>query len=262
MKLRNKLYAIALVIFALIFSIALTLFVVKLTQYQEAEHFYEEIQNQYIKSVETILPKITSEPKGEKTAEIEPTKESLPIIVDFEALFQENQDIVGWLYCEGTPINYPVVRSSDNNYYLKRDLSGQYLVSGTLFTDYRNGTVGKDRNYIIFGHNMKNGSMFGTLHKYKEQSYREEHPTLYYFTPQATYRIETYAGFVVSTSSIIYMVNPPEKEFRTFLEKAKEKSTFDSNTEIKDDDFVITFSTCSYEFDGARYILIGKLVIV
>ena len=81
MKFRNKLYAIALVIFVLIFSFASTLFVVKLTQYQQAEHFYEEIKNRYIKSVETIPSKITSKPEGEKTAEIEPTKESLPIII-------------------------------------------------------------------------------------------------------------------------------------------------------------------------------------
>ncbi len=116
----------------------------------------------------------------------------------FEKLTAEYPDTVGWLYCEGTPINYPVVQSKDNLRYLRRLPDGRYNAAGSLFADYRCKEVAASGNYIIYGHNMKNGSMFGTLVRYKSQNYYDEHPTLYYLTPERTFRIELIAGFVTS----------------------------------------------------------------
>lgn len=250
MKRKSKLKIIFLVVCFLVFVISAVQIAITCLQYRDAEETYEEIQEKYMDTV----PKQTSEAEPETTP-----PEVLPIQVDFSSLLQDNSDVVGWLYSEETPINYPVVQSSDNSYYLRRDMNGKYLVSGTLFADYRNDLPGTDRNYIIFGHNMKNATMFGTILKYKEQEYYDEHPVLYYLTPEANYKIEVYAGCVVSTDECIYQPNPNEEELAIFLKKAGEKSGFRSDVVIKDTDTVVTLSTCSYEFDGARFVLVGKL---
>ena len=101
--------------------------------------------------------------------------------------------------------------------------------------------------------------MFSSLAKYKEQSYYDEHPVLYFLTPDGDYKIELYAGIVVGRDALIYVPNPDEKEFAEFLSNAKEKSTFSSEVEITENDTLITLSTCSYEYNHARNIVIGKL---
>ena len=102
------------------------------------------------------------------------TSEPLPIQVDFELLRKQNPDVFAWLYCPDTPINYPVVQASDNEYYLRRLLDGSYNFAGTLFMDYRNAVELSDWNSIIYGHNLKNDLMFGTLPKYKDKAYFDE----------------------------------------------------------------------------------------
>lgn len=260
MKGKSKLKNIILAVGLLVFVISAIQIAVTCLQYREADETYEKIQEKYMDTVPEQPPETEGAtiPAATETETV-PT-ETLPIQVDFDTLLQDNGDVVGWIYSEGTPINYPVVQASDNSYYLRRDMNGNYLVSGTVFLDYRCGLPGEDRNYVIFGHNMKNETMFGTLVKYKDSSYYAAHPVLYYLTPDVGYKIELYAGLVVSTDEVIYRVDLSEEEMSAFLEKAKEKSTFTSETVIEENDNLVTLSTCSYEFDGARYVLIGKLV--
>ena len=223
-------------------------------KYKEAEQLYEELQEEFVE----IKPMEDTE-LVETPEQTEPI-EAAPITVDFASLLEQNNDIVGWIYCSDTPINYPVVQAEDNDRYLRRDLNRKYLVSGTVFVDYRNGAIGEDANYIVYGHNMKDGSMFSSLAKYKEQSYYNEHLILYYLTPSGDYKIELYAGIVVKRDASIYVPNPDEAEFADFLRNAKDKSTFKSDVDITENDMLITLSTCSYEYDNARYIVIGKLI--
>lgn len=222
-------------------------------QYEAVAEHYEKLQDEFVET------KTTEETTPDKTTEPTEPIEVAPITIDFASLLEQNSDVVGWIYCQDTPINYPVVQAKDNDKYLRRDLSGKYLVSGTVFVDYRNGAIGEDANYIVYGHNMKDGTMFSSLSKYKEQSYYDEHPVLYFLTSTGDYKIELYAGIVVKRDALIYMPNPDEKGFAEFLSNAKEKSTFKSEVEITENDTLITLSTCSYEYNHARYIVIGKL---
>ena len=114
----------------------------------------------------------------------------MPIEVNFEVLKQKNSDIVGWIYLENSPINFPVVQGKDNDYYLRRLIDGTYNSAGTIFMDYRNDKNMNDWNTIIYGHNMKNSTMFGTLLNYKEQSYYDEHKIMYYITENKKYEVE------------------------------------------------------------------------
>lgn len=187
-------------------------------------------------------------------------RETPPIEVDFDVLLEKNEDIVGWLYSEDTPINLPVAQSNDNDYYLRRLIDGAGNNSGTLFVDYRNDRTFSDRNTIIYGHNMKNKEMFGTLRNYKEQSYFDEHPMMWLLTPDGDYKIELVAGYVTPTSSDVYSFEQSEEDVLAMVQQAVEKSTFHTDIEINPGDRFLTLSTCSYEYDNARYVLIGRMI--
>lgn len=213
--------------------------------YGKANSTYQEIQSQYLtENNQSSQDKIT-----------EPS-----IFVDFPALQAKNSDIVGWLYSPDTFVNYPVVKGKDNDWYLHRNLDNKYLASGTLFADCRNSVIGQDNNFIIYGHNMKNGTMFGSLKRYKNQTYYDEHPVMYFLTPDKKYKIELLAGLVVKRDDKIYSINENREAFFELVKEYKTKSTFVSNTVPSLEDTFITLSTCSYEFDNARYIVIGRLI--
>jgi sortase B len=185
-----------------------------------------------------------------------------PITIDFDSLNKRNNDVVGWLYCPDTVINYPVVQGEDNNQYLRRDLDGNYLRNGTLFADYRNTDLSDDENYIIYGHNMKNGTMFNALVKYKDQEYYDRHPVMYYLTPDGDYKLELFAGLVVRRDDGIYSANSWQEDKTEFLNEYLTRSTFRSEIAPSNNDVIVTLSTCSYEFDNARYVVIGRLIAI
>ena len=226
--------------------------------YNKANNTYEVIQDEYIATKEVESNSEATQGNDEQP----PKSTEPPIAIDFDALLNRNKDVIGWLYCPDTVINYPVVQGKNNDQYLRKDLDGKYLVSGTLFADYRNGALDEDANYIIYGHNMKNGTMFSPLAKYKQQSYYNQHPIMYYLTPDGNYKLELFAGLVVKRDDKIYLPNQSEEEFAELIEEYRAKSTFKSDIELEYNDTIVTLSTCSYEFDNARYIVIGRLIPV
>lgn len=181
--------------------------------------------------------------------------------MDFEGLAAVNPDIVGWIYSEGTPINYPVVQGEDNTYYLKHLFNGENNNTGSIFLDSRNQQDFSDRHMIIYGHHMQNNSMFSSLTKYKEQKYYEVHPVLYLLTPNRNYLIVVVAGYVASINDDAWIVAfNNDVNFQNWIDRTIEKSTFKSDTIPEVTDQIITLSTCSYEFNNARYVLIGVLI--
>lgn len=240
--MKRKIYLAIFIVFAITFIVSTAEVGITLYGYYQADKTYGDLQSRFVNGADRT------------------PGETAPISVDFEALLQENPDIIGWLYSENTPINYPVVQAEDNDYYLRRDLHGEYLRTGTLFADYRCSAVGTGQNHIIYGHNMKNASMFGTLLNYTEQDYYEEHPVLYYLTPDSDYKIELFSGFTANANSDIYRTEIGDTEaFEAFLQEITAKSTFTSAVTVNGDDHIVMLSTCSYEFNNARYVVFGKL---
>lgn len=127
-----------------------------------------------------------------------------PLKIDFKKLQKKNKDIIAWIYCEGTPINYPIVQGSNNEVYLHQLTNGSYNENGTLFLDCRCKSDFSDLNSIIYGHNMHSNAMFGSLDRYKHQKYYDNHPDIWMLTPNGNYVIELFAGFVTSDNSISY----------------------------------------------------------
>ena len=187
-------------------------------------------------------------------------KKNAPIQVDFDALKEQNGDIVAWIYCEDTPINYPVVQAEDNKYYLQRLFDGRSNSAGTLFVDYRNRADLSDWNWVVYGHNMNNGSMFACLPKYKDQAYFEAHPEMYLLTPGQDYVIRLFAGFVTPLDAELYdALSPDESKRMALVEEWISASDFDAGYRPAVENQMITLSTCTYEYSGARYVLIGTL---
>ena len=147
----------------------------KLSEYKAAQKSYEKMSEQYV-TAET--PAATTSPVSEADTSDE-EKETSPITVDFTQLLATNEDVCGWLYSKDTVINYPVAQGEDNNEYLHHLLDGTYNSSGTLFLDCECGPEFSGANSIIYGHNMKNGSMFNSLHSYSDQAYYDAHPVMY-----------------------------------------------------------------------------------
>lgn len=147
--MRKAVIVILILLLSGILVFASYMTVKEVREYKEAEQLYEELQEEFVET------NPTEGTKPDETAEQTEPIEVASITVDFTSLPEQNGDIVGWIYCPDTPINYPVVQAEDNDRYLRRDLNGKYLVSGTVFVDYRNGAIGEDSSYIVYGHNMK-----------------------------------------------------------------------------------------------------------
>ena len=203
--------------------------------------------------------------KGSMQTETEPfefadEKEQYVSPVSFEKLREINPDVVGWIYCENTEINYPIVQGEDNSYYLTHLFDGTKNSSGSIFMEKENASDFSDDNTILYGHRMKNGSMFACLEKYKEQQYYAEHPEMMLYTPTAAYRIKLFAGYVVDGGTASFPINfGSDAEQQDFVEDSKERSTFYSEIAPKQDEKLITLCTCTYEFENARYVVVGKL---
>jgi sortase B len=170
----------------------------------------------------------------------------------------QNEDVVGWLYSADTPINYPILRGGSNDEYLHTLLNGKYNKAGSLFADYRmEDTLEEAYNYIIYGHNMKNDTMFGTLTEYKKQAYYEAHREIYLLTPDKSYRLKPYSGFVTKAGSeIIYKLDHNWTSLERYMLTIKDRSTFKNDLEYINGQLVVTLSTCAYDYDDARYVLV------
>lgn len=193
----------------------------------------------------------------ENTSDELPTK--VPITVDWDKLKAINPHVVGYIYCEGTKINYPVLQGDDNDQYLHHLTDGTYNYSGSIFMDCDADPDLSDKRTLIYGHHMKNGSMFAALHQYRDQRFYKAHKYMWYLTPDTSYRLDLIAGYVAKPTDSIYQKDfENQKELEEFLSESRMKSDFKSKTpHLKDlPEHVIILSTCAYEYKDARYIVI------
>lgn len=232
------------------------------SEYARGTEAYEDLADRYTFKMETVQG-TEADPEAGPGADGESrdpeTEPDTWISVDFQALKEVCGDVTAWIYCPGTKINYPVVQGEDNEYYLHRLMNGEYNLGGTLFMDFRNSADFSDWNTVIYGHNMKNGSMFGAVPDYMEQEFYEEHPVWYLFTEECDYRIELAGGYVTPADSDSYSFPRTAEEKAALAEKAVRSSSFRSDVEVQAEDRLITLSTCVYDYENARYVLVGVL---
>ncbi len=189
--------------------------------------------------------------------------EGLPLLsVDFEALKNRNSDVLGWLYGQHDGwVSLPVVQGTNNSYYLHRLLDGSYNFAGTLFVDYRNKFLEDDISYI-YGHHMKNDSMFGRLDDYDSYEYYQANPVFRFYTPDAVYDFYVVAAVRTTTREELFLTFQDEEQFMEKVESFRERSAYRTDVDVQYGDKLVCLYTCAYHVDDGRYFLICKAVRV
>lgn len=227
-------------------------------EYKKGTSQYEDLAARFptlapinIKENETEKSE-TKSPQGSsdesETATEEVPQETAPPI-DWIAFYQEmkalNPDYIGWIVLEGTPINYPIVQTVDNDYYLHRLFDGTENFSGTLFADYRSTDCFKSGNTIIHGHNMKNGSMFAGLLKYREEWFYNSHKRFSVYTEEGEVIYEVFAIYATDPVSTSYVTEfSSDEEYVSWMKTMYEQSVVKPPVEFTADTQVLTLSTC------------------
>lgn len=174
-----------------------------------------------------------------------------------------NEDIVGRISMDAANIHYLVVQGDDNEYYLRRGYDRKKTRSGAIFLDYR-CAIGPEPlkgHLILYGHNMKKGTMFHNLMKYKDEQFFRENRIFRFDTLYADHEWEIFSAYVTDTS--FYYIDTAFKddaEWLSFLQTIQSKSLFPTDTVLTADDVVLTLSTCTYEFDDARFAVHARLI--
>ena len=182
--------------------------------------------------------------------------------IDFKELKKVNSDVIGWIEVEAIPsISYPLVQADDNNYYLTRTIYKKNNSAGSIFVDYTNDSTFSDCNTIIYGHNMKNGSMFGLLSNlYEDEKYKES-PYIWICTPNGKYRYEIFSMQYAHVNSSTYTFNQTHgDDFLQYLIKMASVSEVDFKTPyLSGDDNIITLSTCTSD-KSTRFVVQARWI--
>ena len=260
-KTRKGLRRAVTLICAVVFLFSLYKLVDINQDYREAEELYEETANKYTTMVE---------PEKDPSMEFD-MEEYLrrpPIEVDFTDLLKINEDIIGWIYMEDTVVNYPVLQGENNFYYLDKTYYKKYLASGSIYLDSDNDRDFSDAHSIIYGHNMKNHTMFGDLSDLRDADYLKEHPYVDIILVDGTWlRYEICSLYRAHVDDGTYRA-PLNKasNFQPFLELISEKNMFAGSEKLElpqaqPDDRVLTLSTCTEDSaDLERFVVHAVLV--
>lgn len=184
--------------------------------------------------------------------------------IDFSAWQSLNPDVQAWIHNESIGVDHPILKAPDNEYYLTRDIDLSYKAMGSIFFDFRNQSDFSDPNSIIYGHNFDNRRMFSNLVRYKSQQFYEQNPYYYLYTPEQVYRVDIAAGIVVSETDITYLVVDfrSDMEFRRLIQKIDENSVIETETELFPRDQLVTLYTCTNDWQGQRFVVIGKVTLL
>ena len=204
-----------------------------------------------------------TETEIETDAEGKTTVKAYPVLknpVDFESLKKVNEDIIGWIRVNALDISYPIAQSTNNDYYLHRTFERVDNFAGCIFMEYQNHSDFSDKNTIIYGHNMKNGSMFGTLRKFYEDEVYEKAPYFWIYTPDKIYRYDIFSCAEVAVDSLAYQITFSEEgSFEKYIDDAYSRSVVKGNDiKVTAEDKIVTLSTCTGN-ESTRFIVQGKL---
>ena len=248
MKRKRLLYGLGLFCLAGAIICGVQLYREWMPRYQ-AESLYEQIRM-------TAFRKTQGDQEKEGSA-AERSRQNTP---DFNALTAKNPDIKGWIYAPGTDIDYPIVQTADNDYYLNHTADQNQSVIGAIFMECKNRENFLDDVTVLYGHHIKGGRMFSSLSGYKTQSYYETHPEMVLYTPDKTYRVLLFAGQVIDGQTGKFPLIFGEAEEREeWLATLMNTSSFQGSVKPEEGERILALCTCSYEYNDARYVVYGVL---
>lgn len=272
----RKLYNFLIAIFAIIFLISAFMVGSYFFESTKAQSDYDEItqlmENGKHQAQSTVpfippvqnIPEIPDSTDPDTPVETTATPTILP---EYAALYLQNDDMVGWIEIEGTKLNYPVLQTPDEkDFYLHRDFNKENSKHGAIYVQENCDVWTPSDNVVIYGHNMKDGSMFATLLKYRKQEYWEEHRFIRFNTllEQHTYEIvavfKTTATIGKGFDYHLFVEAENEEEFHDYMKKIRELSYYDTGVDAEYGDKLITLSTCEYTLTNGRLVVVAKRI--
>lgn len=221
-----------------------------LTEYRRGEDTYAGLTN-FVQVQEDVS----------QTGEAVEPEEDTGYYIDHQGLREINDDYIGWIHIEGTAVSYPITQAGDNDYYLYRMFDGTYNGAGCVYMDYKNSASWTDQHTIIYGHNMKNGTMFADAVNYRKQEFYDAHPTGILMTPNGNFELQFFSAYSPGVNESAWETEFTSQEFyEDWLQKAKERSVFESDVTPTAEDRVITLSTCTYDHrSDSRFVILAIL---
>ena len=200
---------------------------------------------------------------------IHKTAVQLPDVLDeYKTLYEKNKKLIGWLKIDETIIDYPVMQTGDNSYYLEHNFNQEYDKNGSLFLDYNCSIYPRSTNLIIYGHHMKSGQMFGQLQKYAKQSYGEKHSIITFDSiyEKATYQVMyVFRSQVYNEDDLVFKYYQfidanSEKEFDSYMNEMAKMSLYDTGVTASYGDSLLTLSTCDNSQTDGRFVVVAKRI--
>ncbi|MGI5984517.1 MAG: class B sortase [Clostridiales bacterium] len=226
-------------------------------EYKKAEDIYEKSQNEYFHFLDKTAP-LWQEADNLSSEEYFPD-----VYVDFKALRTANPEIAGWIWIPDSSVNFPLLRAEDNRKYLSLSYDMQHTDSGSIFIDYRNSPDFSDDNTVIYGHNMNNGSMFGSLKKYSDAEYMDEHRNLYIFTGERIFKYRVFSAYKTESGSRSYTLSFPDNTcFFDYIDYAVTHSGYRMDFAPESKTPLLTLSTCTSGGQSKRFVVHAELISV
>ncbi len=208
---------------------------------------------------------------GNKKVEVHLTDKDTPIpdiLPEYKKIHQKNQKLIGWVKIDDTIIDYPVMQTVNNEYYLDHNFNQEEDRNGCIFMDYQCDVIKGCDNMILYGHHMKSGKMFGTLNKYSEESYYEEHPIIQFDTiyekgkyqVMYVFRSKVYSEEDVTFKYYQFINAASEMEFNSYLNEMAALSLYDTGVVASYGDKLLTLSTCDYQEKKGRFVVVAKKI--
>lgn len=259
------------VLLALTLAGSLSVLLFKTIEYHEGDKTYAEAE-QLVKLPDLaalptpVLPTVPDpsapfsgdtsvEPPEQKPVYVDPYADALRSM-DFTALREVNDDILGWIVVPGTKLSYPLVQAEDNDYYLNRTWRKSRNTVGAIFMDYRSSADLSDFNTLIYGHRMNNKSMFGTLKYYKDLDYWTKHPAVYITDDSGSYRYDIFAAYEADIYAPTYLRQFSDAAAKqAFLEFCLSRSVIDTGVIPTVYDRIATLSTCTGNGHDTRWVV-------
>lgn len=247
------------------------------TNQKKGQAAYEKLQ-ETVKKEETAKEEKAADEETESAKQPEPTElpEASPtpiptptdvppeIPIDFQELKKQNEDIYAWITIEGTNVDYPVLQNpEDDSLYIHHGIDKEYLFAGAIYSEMKNKKDFSDFNTILYGHNMKDGSMFASLHNYRDEEFFKKNREIVVYTPEHIFRYEIFAVYSFDNRHILNSFDfTTEKGRSDYLEEVYNVRSMDAHfldeRKVTGKDKIITLSTCIGR-DDSRYLVQGVL---
>lgn len=248
-------YTVAMIFFGAVFLVSAGLLVKRFLDDRKTENEFASLQAM----IDTTATTDTPDPTGENVN---------PNGAKFAALRDKNSDFIGWISIDGTNLDFPVMYAPTNkDFYLRHDFNKEYSIYGVPYLDEKTtlGANAESDNLIIYGHNMKTGTIFGCLTGYKKADYYQQHPYIEFDTVYGDAQYEVFAAFaidVVNDTSFVYnqYVDMDEESYNAYVEEVCRRSDVDTGIRPAYGEQLLTLSTCEYSTENGRFVVVARRV--